>query len=88
MKQYLKDLPNKPHKHKKRFALITSGVFTLAMFSVWSFVMFGQEPELASETGPVNLAAASTAEVTPFENILDGLKESIQSITGLIRDGE
>ena len=88
MKKYLKELPNKSHKHKKRFALLASGGFTLVMFAVWSFVMFAPEPQLADETGPVNLAAASTAEVTPFENIVDGMKESWQSLTGFIGDGQ
>lgn len=89
MKKYLKELPNKSHGHKKRFALLASGGFTLLIFAIWSFVMFGPEPQVAEDsTGPVNLAAVSQAEVTPFENVFVGIKDSWKSITGFIGNGQ
>jgi len=89
MKAYLNDLPNKSVEHKKRFALLVSGGFTLLIFAVWSFVHFGPEPEVVTETeGPVTLAAAVTAEVSPFANLANGIGDAWSSLTNFITNGQ
>jgi len=81
MKKYLATLKDKPHHHKQRFALLVSGIFTLAIFAVWSFVVFHQSPETVltskqteNEPGPLsslgtNFASAFGAIKNDFENI-------------------
>jgi len=87
MKKYLSELHTKPHHHKKRFALAVSGSVTLLIFAVWAVVRFGDVPQIAKEnSGPVNLAA--TVESSGFEQIIDGIESSWQSLTGALRDGK
>jgi hypothetical protein len=82
MRKYLKELPNKSRGHRKRFALLASGGFTLLVFVIWSAVKFDRVPEVADTTGPVNLAAVSEA-APPFETIFSGIKSYWQALTNL-----
>lgn len=85
MKRYLSQIHTKPEAHKKRFALLVSGGFTLLIFAIWSVVMFGGEAQVAKEAaGPVNLAAVSQSGITPFENLLEGIRDAWGSIIDLI----
>lgn len=87
MRKYLSEIHTKSPKHKKRFALLVSGSFTLVIFAFWSMVSFRDEPQVAKDTtGPVNLAA--TIEAAPLDNILDGIKDSWKSLTDLITNGQ
>lgn len=87
MKKYLSEIHTKSPQHKKRFAFLVSGTFTLVIFTIWSMVNFGGEPQIAKDTtGPVNLAA--TIQSTPLENIFDGIKDSWGSIINLLTDGK
>lgn len=91
MKKYLKDLPNKSPEHKKRFALLASGSFTVVMFAIWAVVKFGGAPDVVVEnTGPVNLAAVATAEseIAPFESLYRGMRDTWNSITEILNDAE
>lgn len=82
MRQYLKTIHQRSPSHKKRFALVASGVITLAIFAIWSAVKFGGTPIVAkATTGPVNLAA--TVQASPFENIWSGITGSWHSLTNL-----
>jgi len=74
MKTYIKTLKEKPHHHRKRFALLVSGVFTLVIFAGWSMVMFN---------GPqsVSLAQEETQyESGPFSSLGSTLAASFVSI--------
>ncbi|MHB1330400.1 MAG: hypothetical protein ACYCY6_00295 [Minisyncoccota bacterium] len=87
MKKYLSELPNKSPKHKKRFAILVSGTFTLIVFTLWSMVNLSDEPQVVKDnTGPVNLAA--TIQSTPLENIFDNIKDSWGNLTKLLTDKE
>jgi hypothetical protein len=84
MKKYLSTIHQRSPEHKKRFALVVSGCFTLLIFAGWSLVMFGPKPEVAKETsGPVNLAAVAVSQtgVTPFESLSSSLKSAWYSLT-------
>ncbi len=81
MKKYLKELHQKPHHHKKRFALLASGIVTLSIFAVWSAVRLSDEPVVAKQTtGPVDLAAAieSTNGLT---EVVKDIKSAWQTLT-------
>lgn len=88
MNKYISTLHTKSPSHKKRFALLTSAGVTLLIFTVWSLVKFSPESVVVRETsGPVNLALASTANVSfsPFDNLVSGFKsvwQSLQDING------
>jgi hypothetical protein len=87
MKKYLRTLHQRPDAHKKRFALLVAGVVTLLIFAVWSFVTFSQPTTVADSgaTAQENLASATEANagVTPFQDILSGIKSSIDSLKSI-----
>lgn len=79
MRKYLSELHTKPRHHKKRFAMIVSGVVTLAIFSIWSSVKFGVKPIVVKEnSGPVNLAA--TVSQNGLDKVFDGIGNSWKSL--------
>ncbi|MEK7175863.1 MAG: hypothetical protein AAB695_00620 [Patescibacteria group bacterium] len=63
MRKYLATLHKRPPHHKKRFALLTSGAFTLLIFAIWVLVNFGQ-----GEATPA-AAEKSLEVVSPLESI-------------------
>jgi hypothetical protein len=81
MKKYLSELHTKPHHHKKRFALLASGIVTLSIFAVWSVVRLSDKPIIVKETtGPVDLAAVieSTDGLT---DVVKDIKSAWQTLT-------
>ncbi len=73
MDKYLTKLYKKPDHHKKRFALLTSGVVTLFIFGVWSLATFG--------VGDISEATiAEKNEVSPFESLRTNLAASLEGI--------
>ncbi len=79
MRKYLSELHTKPRHHKRRFALLTSAVITLAIFAVWSGVKFSVKPVVVKkDNGTVNLAAVSSEN--SLENIIGTLKNSWQNL--------
>ncbi|MFH1472837.1 MAG: hypothetical protein ABIF06_00260 [bacterium] len=78
MKKYLSTLKDKPHQHRKRFALIVSSVFTLAIFAGWSLVTFGgYSPNL-----PVAQNTSSLTETSPFGTLRSTFAAAFASIRG------
>jgi len=77
MRQYLSTLHTRSDQHKKNFALLVSGGFTLSMFAIWTFVNFGQ-PVVKEDTLPT---LASTQEVGPFESLLSSVGSAWDSLT-------
>lgn len=82
MKKYLSTLKDRPHQHKRRFAMLTSGVVTLSIFAIWSVVKFSAEPIVAVKDtkGPVDLAAAIES-TGGLSEIVEDLKTTWSSIT-------
>lgn len=79
MRKYLATLHKRPEHHKKRFALLVSGVFTLFIFSIWTLVTFGEGGVLAREKGEKEEASA---EVGPFESFKNNVATSVEGIFG------
>ena len=77
MRQYLSTLHTRSDSHKKNFALLVSGGFTLSMFAIWTFVNFGQT---VVEEQPVP-TLASTQEVGPFESLLSSVSSAWDGLT-------
>lgn len=81
MRKYFATLHKRSDAHKKRFALLSSGGFTLVIFAVWAAVNFG---------GSGNEAAASAAkssEVGPLQVMMENIKDSFNSLfTGIKSD--
>ncbi len=83
MRKYLATLHTKPVHHKKRFALLTSGTFTLIIFAFWSVATFGSGGTLAQndieslranrEVGPIESLQANVGE--SWQGIKDGVGE-------------
>jgi len=90
MKTYIKDLHKKPLHHKKRFALLVSGIFTLTIFTFWSLATFSAlsrtqvvATEKPADNGPGPLTylgsnVASTYE--SFRNEWSKLTEIVNSV--------
>ena len=81
MRKYLATLHRRPDHHKKRFALLASGGFTLIIFATWSLVTFGNDnpPEETvtrahEEVGPLESLRANSAQT------LEAIKESIEDL--------
>ncbi|MBX4195389.1 hypothetical protein KW796_00285 [Candidatus Parcubacteria bacterium] len=88
MKSYLMSLRGKSPAHKKRFSFLVAGGTTLIIFVLWATVKFGGGNNIVAETtGPVNLAAVSESGITPFENILSGIRQSWNSFINIGRNG-
>jgi hypothetical protein len=78
MRKYLASLPNKSDKHKKRFSYIASGVFTLALFSVWCLVNFGHTGQVVAD-GNIGTQRVET-EPAPLEGFGNGVANSLEAI--------
>lgn len=68
MRKYLATIHQKSPHHKRRFALLTSGGFTLIIFAFWAAFNLG--PSAGSgQTASVNMA---TPEANPFGTFIRG----------------
>jgi hypothetical protein len=76
MRQYLATLHKRPAHHKKRFALVTAGSFTLLIFAIWALATFGNEK---STTASANQALE---EANPFGSLWRGMGAGWNSIVG------
>ncbi|MBX4188999.1 hypothetical protein KW785_00175 [Candidatus Parcubacteria bacterium] len=87
MRKYIETMKERPHSHKRAFALSVSGAVTLMIFAIWSFVHFGQTSVVATQEDQNNLAAVVGAGeavnvpdgVTPFENLKSGVESSFEA---------
>lgn len=82
MRRYLATLHTRSDDHKKRFALATSGGFTLLIFAIWMTVNYGGEPVVA------DARQAEVKEVSPLESFSssvgtawEGLKQSFGGLS-------
>jgi len=92
MKEYLRTIHQRPDAHKKRFAFVVSGIITLIIFAVWSFVMLNNPTTVADNNSNNNLAAVVGADdnvlpastdvnaVTPFQDLLSGIGSAFDAI--------
>lgn len=85
MKKYLSTLKDKPHHHKQRFALLVSGIFTLIVFSFWSFVVFRGPSDVQivtgqtkNEPGPLSSLHSNTASA------FQAIKNDFESLKNLL----
>lgn len=80
MKEYLRTIHQRSPAHKRRFALITSGVITLTIFGLWSLVVFGnQAAQVAEVPSPIQDTSTVVAP-SPFGDIKDGVANSLDAI--------
>jgi hypothetical protein len=82
MRTYLENLHKKSPAHKKRFALLTSGTFTLVIFAIWATVNFGSAG--LGQSGATASANQATQEVNPFGSLMRGIGASFQSLRGSV----
>lgn len=85
MRTYLSTLHERPHTHKKRFALVTAGSFTLLIFAIWALATFGaQEPTPASANRAVEESSPIGALIrgmgTGFKAFVSGTSEVKESL--------
>jgi hypothetical protein len=82
MRTYLENLHKKSPAHKKRFALLASGSFTLLIFAIWATVNFGS---LSTSSGQATASAnQATQEVNPFGSLMRGIGASFDSLRGSV----
>ena len=74
MRKYLSTLHTRPDHHKRRFALLTSSIITLFIFSIWSFVNFG---EMREEIIAENVKGS---EISPFDSLRMSLASSFEAM--------
>lgn len=93
MRRYLSTLHTRSESHKKRFAFLASGLFTLLIFSLWALATFGtggilaqnkQEPASESrqrEVSPfASLSNGVAAGWAGFKDAFDGLKGGLEGV--------
>jgi len=78
MRQYLATLHQRPDHHKKRFALLVSGSFTLLIFGIWFLV----------RTGGESVVAKDSKEVTPFGSFQASVGAALKVLKGNVGDVE
>ena len=77
MRKYIESLKEKPDHHKERFALLTSGIFTLAIFGVWSFVTFNKTVDV-----PVATVQQAEYEPSPLSSLRTNFSSAFEAIRG------
>jgi hypothetical protein len=87
MRRFIERLKEKPYRHKRRFALFVSAVFTLSIFAIWSLVNFGSGGIISQKIDNRASSQGQTNEVSPLESVQMNLASSfealLQSIDGL-----
>ncbi len=92
MRRYLSTLHKRSDAHKKNFALLASGGFTLAIFTVWLFVNYGDSGTVVVDNNAAALRRNAPAkEVGPLESVgnslgaaWEGLTESFGGLSGSV----
>ena len=77
MSQYLSNLKQKPDHHKRRFALMVSGIFTLAIFGLWSLAHVGSLHPVVAEGQGTEVSAPS-----PLSALWSGTATAFKAIVG------
>ena len=78
MRTYLSTLHKRSPSHKKRFAFLASGGFTLLIFAVWATVNFGGNPSTSS--GQAASVNKSVESANPFGSFLRGIESSFEGL--------
>jgi len=84
MRQYLATLHKRPHHHKRRFALLASGGFTLLVFGIWALVNFGSTSLTTS--GTEASANKAVEEASPLGSLYRGLGASFEALRGSVSE--
>jgi hypothetical protein len=84
MRQYLSTLHSRSETHKKRFAFLVSGGFTLMMFSLWTLATFGTGGRIAQEKAVV-AQKEEPKEVTPLASLKNGVATGLAGISEALR---
>ncbi|OHA91201.1 MAG: hypothetical protein A2758_01875 [Candidatus Zambryskibacteria bacterium RIFCSPHIGHO2_01_FULL_49_18] len=80
MRTYLSTLHKRSPAHKKRFAMLTSGGFTLLIFAVWAMVTFPPSG-LADPTAQMSGGnVAKVNDANPFGSLMRGLEASFENL--------
>ena len=77
MRKYLSTLHERPDHHKRNFALLASGSFTLLIFAIWATVNFGFD-----EQQVVGKNERRVEEVSPFASLIGGVGASFKALMG------
>jgi len=81
MRKYLSTIHHRSPSHKKLFAFIVSGSFTLIIFGVWSLVTFGRNSQTIAEAPK----RGGTLEATlPIQEIKTGVANSFEAVRNQI----
>ncbi|OHA89880.1 MAG: hypothetical protein A2832_01945 [Candidatus Zambryskibacteria bacterium RIFCSPHIGHO2_01_FULL_44_22b] len=75
MRKYLATIHTRSHHHKKRFALLVSGGFTLLIFGIWSMATFPPQADTTLSDGE------QVREFSPLES----LKASVSTALRVLR---
>ena len=67
----------RPERHKKRFALVVSGVFTLLIFTFWSMATFGVGDTISLQEVE---AERAHQETSPFESLYSSAVSGFEDI--------
>ncbi|OHA91947.1 MAG: hypothetical protein A3J09_00375 [Candidatus Zambryskibacteria bacterium RIFCSPLOWO2_02_FULL_51_21] len=86
MRKYLSTLHKRSPKHKKRFALLASGGFTLIIFAVWVAVNFGST--VLPGNGTEAAAKKAVEGPNPFGSLMRGLESSFESLRDSLKSVE
>jgi hypothetical protein len=81
MKEYLETLHTRTPEHKHRFALVTSGGFTLIIFTFWAMATFGVDNSTMAKTNS-KTAKQEITEVSPLDSLLGSVIAAFNSIRG------
>ena len=83
MRKYLSTLHQRSDNHKRRFALLSSGIVTLFIFGVWSLVNFGTTGgTLAENQIDTNSSGQEESQVSPFQSFRDSVASSFEAFRG------
>lgn len=82
MRHYLSTLHQRSHTHRKRFALVTAGSFTLLIFAIWALATFGNPSETSANAG------RKTAAENPFVSLIGGVGAGFNALFSGIEDSK
>jgi len=86
MRKYLATLHTKSDHHKKRFALIVSGCFTLLIFAIWLEVRFG--PSDTQTVAATMQADTVNGAPSPLESLKASASEAWSLLSGQVDKAE
>lgn len=82
MRRYIENIQDKSDNHKRRFALVVSGMFTLLIFSLWSMTTFGVLLNTSNVDKTQQEAQVLSTEVSPLDSIWSDVSGTFSDIKG------